>query len=288
MNRIRSKEELIDFAKSAAARFVSKKIPLNDSVTKIAQSEGLVPDQIRFLAQEANKQSWASLFRENKDSAYDFPIADPDQVLGALQDDFSPKVVKDLDLDYLMAPMAKTAAVDEFQIWGVEKLASPTCRSKQEIKRDLSKKMEKLSELKNHLYMKHLENNTMAEGEMLKLATLLKNELLTHRYSDRKTEFKKFAEACMSMRPSETMVDRVNQIKERMEKLEVMEKTAALEAPENLINRNTGARIMNGNSEIIMRIKTLMEWDDAAHEAHSRISMCDETLPKVKEAIREL
>ena len=285
---IRSKEELLSFAKSAASSFVHNKIPLQESITKTAQQEGLIPDQIRFVAQEANKHAWASLYKENQENAYSFALADSEKVISSLQDNYAPTVIKDIDMDYVGTPVQKTADWDDFKAWGVEKVASATCRSKKEIQRDLSKKLEKLSYLKGELRMRELENLTKAENEVTKIAQLLKNELVETSFSKRPEEFKKFAEACIRISPTKEMVRNINQIRENLEKVGMMQKTAGLEAPEELINRSTGARIINGNSEIIMRIKTLMEWNGAANEAHSRLSLVDETLPKVKEAIREL
>ena len=257
------------------SKFTSDKIALNDTLIKIAKEEGLIPDQIDFLVQETNKQTWASLYKVNKDEAYDFPLADSSAVLSGTKDDFGTKTTKDYDVDYMSSPAKPSPTTS------VEKVAHVEGKSKKELARELGQKLEKMAYARSDLHMKFLENSAMADGESEKIVKLLKNDLLEMPFSKRAGAFKKFASA----------VDQwinVSQIQHVLEKLQVMEKTAAHEAPEDLISRNTGATIINGNNEIIIRVKTLNQYNKAAQDAFSRMSLVDDTIPKVKEALREL
>ena len=280
--QIKSKEILVAFAKTAAINFTKNNIPLNDSLSKIARDEGLIPDQVRFLVQETNKQAWADLYKTNKDAAYDFPLADSSAVLDQVKDDFSTKTIKDYDMDYLMQPMAKVAATV------IEKVASTQGRSKKEIHRELNQKLEKLAYAKNELRATFLENNTMAESTAELIVKGLKNELLEMPFSKRASTFKKFAAAAYKHVPEEKTLEKMASIQHALEKLGVMEKTAALEAPEEYISKNMPAEIINGNNVLMIRVKTLMNYNRAAQDAFSRMSLVDDTIPQIKEAIREL
>lgn len=286
---IKSKDELKGFSKMAAAAFVEKQVPLNSTLEKIAREESLNPDQLRFVTQEANKESWARLFKINKEAAYDFTLGDSEIVLSKLQDNFAPAAVHDIDLDYNSEPVSvKTAAVeDPHSFFGVEKTASAG-RTKKEVVRDLTKKLEKLSHAKSELDLIFLQNNTAAEGQEIEIIKSMKNELLGMPWKERAPGFMKFAAAACRARPGERTLNRLNRIRHVLEKQSVMEKTASLEAPEEYISKNMPATIVNGNHELIIRIKTLMEYDDKAHEAFQRRSLVDDMLPKIQEAIREL
>ena len=289
MSRLRSQDELKNFAKTAASMYVEGEKPLNDTLTKIAQEESLVPDQLRYVVQEANKESWARLFRMNKEAAYEFPVADADKILSNLQDNYSPTVVKDIDLDYIQPPqIQKEAQMDAFKAFGIEKTAGISKRNRREVVRDLHGKLEKCAYAKNEYYMQNMEQNTFAENTQKSIVTDLKNELLTHKFSNRPKEFGKFAAAALTFRNDDRMKNRVMGIKEILEDQQVMEKKAALEAPEEYINRDMAATIINGNSEMVIRLKTLMEYDDKAADAFARHAIVSDAIPKIKEAIREL
>jgi hypothetical protein len=279
---IRSKDILVAFAKTAAINFTRNKVPLNESLSKIARDEGLIPDQVRYLVQETNKHTWGDLYKTNKDAAYEFPLADSDKVLDMLKDDFSTKSIKGYDLDYMMEPMKKVAAKT------MEKVASAEGRSKKEIARDLTRQLEKLAYARNDFQMQWLEQNTMAENVAEKLVKDLKNELAPIKFTERHDAFKKFAAAAVKHVPGIATIEKLSGIKYALEKLGVMMKSAALEAPEQYISKNMPAEIINGNNVLMIRVKTLMQYNNAAKDAHSRMSLVDDTIPKVKEAIREL
>lgn len=279
---IKSKEILVAFAKTAAINFTKNNVPLNESLSKIARDEGLIPDQVRFLVQETNKQAWADLYKTNKDAAYDFPLADSSAVLDSVKDDFSTKTIKDYDLDYMMNPVLKVAET------AIEKVASTEGRSKKELHRELNNKLEKLAYLKNDLQTKFLENNTMAEATAEMIVKGLKNELLEMPFSKRASVFKKFAAAAYKHVSEENTLAKMAAIQHALERLGVMEKTAALEAPEQYISEHMPAEIINGNNTLMIRVKTMMNYNRAAQEAFSRYSMVDDTIPQIKEAIREL
>jgi hypothetical protein len=279
---IKSKEILVAFAKTAAINFTKNQIPLNDSLSKIARDEGLIPDQVRFLVQETNKQAWADLYKTNKDAAYDFPLADCGAVLDQVKDDFSTKIVKDYDMDYMSQPVVKVATRT------IEKVASVEGRSKKEIHRELNQKLEKLAYLKSDLHAEFLLNNTLAESTSELIVKDLKNELLEMPFSKRAEAFRKFATVAHRHVPGEGTLSKMASVQHALERLGVMQKTAALEAPEELISKGMPAEIINGNNILMIRVKTLMNYNRAAQDAYSRLSLVDDTIPQVKEAIREL
>jgi len=78
-----------DFKKLAGAvadDLIQQKIPLNDSITKLAKSMDLSQEQVRRLCEATNNTTFNKVFHESDKTAADrmveFKVADPSQILG--------------------------------------------------------------------------------------------------------------------------------------------------------------------------------------------------------------
>lgn len=72
-------------AKHAAEQYIATKTPLEKSLAKIAEAEGLNPDQIQNLVQLANTLTHLALFdSKSDDKIVEFEPADPEKVLSSV------------------------------------------------------------------------------------------------------------------------------------------------------------------------------------------------------------
>lgn len=72
-------------ADKAASEYINNKIPLNDSITKIAKEESLSPEAIARVVERANTGVQTALFAENGAKEYfEFPLASTTDILMGL------------------------------------------------------------------------------------------------------------------------------------------------------------------------------------------------------------
>lgn len=94
---------LAEVVSDVAANFLQKSVPLNESISKVAEAKSLNPHQIIKLCQEANKAVSIALFSKgDDDKTYEFPLADYKQVLAGLNSDIPDlisKVASERDVD---------------------------------------------------------------------------------------------------------------------------------------------------------------------------------------------
>ena len=73
------KYDLIDlenFGKAASKAYLEHKIPLNDSITKLAEINNLTSEQVKLVVEEANNTTHLSLLPKAEDKYIEFPVAD--------------------------------------------------------------------------------------------------------------------------------------------------------------------------------------------------------------------
>lgn len=92
-----------DFSKLAeavATDLAKNNIPLNESITKLAQKMDLSQEQIRRLCEASNNATFNHMFKQagtdSSDRMVEFPVADSDEVLGSIikAEEDSPEVAK--------------------------------------------------------------------------------------------------------------------------------------------------------------------------------------------------
>jgi hypothetical protein len=113
-----SPEILKELSKTAARRYIKDKVPLNESIMKIAQEEqALNPEHIKRIVEMANTDVYLHLHGNEEDKNVFFDIADPSTILEELGS-VEKKAEYDLS-DYKISPkksnQIKTAAVNNLQ-----------------------------------------------------------------------------------------------------------------------------------------------------------------------------
>lgn len=283
----RSKEVLNTFAKLAAESFLSKKTPLNTSLTKIAKEEGLEPHQIEYVAAQSNHAVWERLYGMDKKASYDFVVADPNAVINNLQ--VKPKgIIKEASLDYLSGPtggsgfLEKTASIE---LDSVEKTAA----KKREFKKTLQNRMEKMcsakEELDRQMYVLDLKYAEYEKNFIKEARTMIMEQPFT----DRGTAMIKIAEFVRSAsEDNEALAKGLMKKLAAVLKGQGLIKVADLKAPEEYIDMKMPAKIVNGRHALYITIKTLKDIRQEYDPLFRGAEIVDSSLPELKEKIRAL
>ena len=283
----KSKDYLNSLAKTAADSFIGKKVPMNDTIKKVASAEGLQPHHVEYIAGEANKMVWAREYKMNKTAAYDFPIADPNVIVGGLQRKSIQKVAE-VDLDYMIPPseLKKTASPDG-EAYGVFESDATKGVDKRQLKQTLMSRYEKLAQARSdgELDLMSLESKNMfLEKQFVKEARVL---IMETPFTERADAMDKIAEFVRS-------AGNIEVGKRLMQKLSSaivsagLVKEADLKAPEEYISETLPARIINGNHSLYITIDTIVKHEDRISSLKRDFIICDDTLPVLKEKIRGL
>lgn len=282
---VRSKEVLNQLAKIASESYLSKKVPLNTTLSKIAKEESLAPHQIEYVAAQANHAVWERLYGMHKKASYDFPVADPVLVINQLQVKSAP-VVKQASFDYLTSPgqshIEKTASIE---LSTVDKTAS----RRRALKRELQERHDKMAAAKDELVVKlaALERKIWDEEKsFIKQARTL---VMEQPFTERGAAMTKIAEFVRS-----ASEDNESLAKYLMKKLAAVVggqgliKQADLKAPEEYIDMKMPAKIVNGRHALYITIKTLKDIRQEYDPLHRGYEIVDSSLPELKEKIRGL
>ena len=97
-------------ASHAVAQYTDKEVPLNDSITKIAEVNDLNGDQIKRIVEIANTKTFLKMYKtaENKGNDIDFDVADATPILkkyyGSDKESGSMSKLASADVDSDVAP----------------------------------------------------------------------------------------------------------------------------------------------------------------------------------------
>lgn len=266
-----------------------------DSLIKIARERGLTPHQVGVLAGEINKTihiaKYASV--EDKYHAADFPLADSQNALEALQiGDGSEKVAFSLpdpkcedDFDYDAAfGIQKDVSEEALQ----EKNASlDTSKLRGEVKTAHMKLARMKQEQDRKAFMtKHARD--VAEIDFIKTAQgdILSNSLNA---ADRLRNLGAIAHACKCAGMYEharkplaklamVLAERGYVEKDTADKVSeyFLEKNADEVAPQELISEFLRAKVVNGNNPLLISLKTFKDADERAEEEANRKRLVDD------------
>jgi hypothetical protein len=280
----RSKEVLNNLAKLAAEAYLSKKTPLNTSLTKTAKEEGLEPHQIEYVAAQANHTVWERLYGMDKKASYDFPVADPNAVIKELQ--VKPKgVIKEAGLDYLSGPGGYTEKTASFELSSIDK----TSAEKRELKKTLQQRFDKMAsakeDLEGQMFMLKLKFGEVEKTFMKEARALIMEQPFT----DRGAAMMKIAEFVRSASEDNEALARALMLKLSAVIVgQGLIKKADLKAPEEYIDMKMPAKIVNGRHALYITIKTLKDIRQEYDPLHRGAEIVDSSLPELREKIRAL
>lgn len=119
-----SDQDLEGFAKEATQAYLSRDIPLNESVIKIASENNLTKDQVDRVVEHSNNQTYLALFPKSENKYVEFPTADGEKVSEAVfgvSAGYNPSI-DELE-DYRVPPVVEKIA--EFSVVGGEDTREP-------------------------------------------------------------------------------------------------------------------------------------------------------------------
>lgn len=285
----KSKDVLNTMAKTAAQQFIKSKKSMNESLSKVASSEGLEPHQVEYVAAEANKYVWADYYQNNKkDSAYSFELADPNAIVGGLQKKPQEKVAM-ASLDYMVAPnsLKKEAGMLDGQVYGEFATDLTEKNNQRALKAQLTQRYEKLANAREQAGMeatileesiRNLENKFVKEARQFVIETP---------FTDRLEALEKIAEFVRATGKIELGQKLMQKLAKQVAK-DGLVKEADMKAPEEYISETLPARVINGNHSLYITIDTIAKKMDNLSNMRRDFVIVDDTLPVLKEKIRGL
>jgi len=88
-----------NWSKQAAMEFLTNKVPLNDSIIKIASSNGLNRDQVNRVVEAANTEVYVNLFNKASDKYIEYETADSEKIASVLYGETKTADVHELDYE---------------------------------------------------------------------------------------------------------------------------------------------------------------------------------------------
>jgi hypothetical protein len=170
-----SSYQLDMFARQAINAYLQNEVPLNESITKIAEEHALNKEQIARVIEAANTNTYIDLFEKSADKYVQFPTADPNAIGTEL-----PKVAQVSDSDYSLEPPVEKVEIPENT--GFEKVAEVQAEVTQEqIMRDYYRFKAAEAQLNNLL----MDENVTFAAEADRLKDMIKQAVLSgETYSD--------------------------------------------------------------------------------------------------------
>lgn len=95
--------DLDAYVKTAAHDYISKSVPLNDTITKLANDHGFNREQINRVVEGANTEVYVQLFNQAKDKYIQFDNADSEKIASVVLAD-GPKTASIFGTDYESSP----------------------------------------------------------------------------------------------------------------------------------------------------------------------------------------
>lgn len=278
-----SPEKLRLLAKVASNKYLSDKAPLNTSIQKLAEENGLNPHQVARVAEMANHETHAALWNSEADKTkVAFDVADPKKITTKEPKASGPvgaraagrEVPKKVDRGPSTAEMFGVKPGDVHHGMGdlpdkkkVVIIIEKTASEKSIVRDDL---------IKLAMMNEHEEKN---------LAKLVKQAYLGHGIKLPDI----YAYAC-SEGYGEVAQEYLPKIAEQLQKETARAELLkiAWKAPEELINFDAPMTIVNGAHPILISLDTLLKYRNDIQQFTGRMSRINDDVTILGERLREL
>lgn len=282
----KSKEVLNSLAKIAADGYLKKNTPMTQTLTKIAEAEGLNTHQVEYVAGEANKMVWASNYQHDKKAAYDFPLADPTAIVSHLQIKPVEKIAE-ANLDYSLPPTQLQKQASDKQVFGEFASGLTDNNDRRTLKHNLQSRYEKLAQARSEAEGDLMILEASINGLDNKFVKEARQMVIQTPFTERSATIEKIAEFIRSTGHVEVGQRLMSKLASKIVK-DGLIKEADLKAPEEYISPTLPARIINGNHSLFITIDTIVKQENRYSSLKHQFIICDDTLPVLKEKIREL
>jgi hypothetical protein len=169
---------LLDFAKVASDRFLKESVSLDNAIAEIADKHELNPLQIQRVAEDANHQVQAALYKGAEDKTFTFPLADAKNITQIVRGKEMPKVAFARVFD---ASRARSYASDKAAV--LEKAASfrnreDGPRNTRDAKLTLEKVAQQMSKFREELLVRRVDAHGAIEESLAKVAQAAKDHIV--------------------------------------------------------------------------------------------------------------
>lgn len=258
-------ETLVEFGKEASNGLIGvNQLPLNETITKIANTHDLNEDQVEIVCQEANKATHRGLFKTAEEKYVTFDVADP-SIVKAMMNGETEKVAhcSNIDMDYVSAPGEVEASRDyelnhsvgHDGLWDIEKRASRQQREKDKVVRE---------DLKD-IYILKTAAIESKENEFLKIAS---DQIINESFSYRPEMLVKIASFCKQADINKKRVSNLMfKLATKMVKDGWIQKEAMESMTSELVSPEVKKLQVNGAHPLTKVIKTIKEHDRDRDEA---------------------
>jgi hypothetical protein len=284
----KSKEVLNTIAKTAADAYIKKGSTMTEYLKKTASQEGLEPHQVEYVAGEANKMVWSHNYnKHDKQAAYDFPLANPNEIIQSAQKKPVEKVAE-ASLDYMLPPTARhTKMASDAQVYGEFKSEVTSQDERRALKHQLQSRYEKLAQAKESTSAEILMAESRIDFLEKKFVKEARVFIMETPFSDRPQAMDKIAEFIRSTGHFEQGRNLIAKLAHKIVR-DGLVKEADMKAPEAYISETLPARIINGNHSLYITIDTIVKQHDELSNMRRNFTIVDDTLPVLKEKIRGL
>jgi hypothetical protein len=150
-----------NFGKQASEDYVQNDVSLNESIVKLASTNGLTRNQIDRVVEAANNETYLSLLKTAKDKYVEFPLANTKEVFSEIHKEAS--VLSSNVSDYDSPPRSKSEELAESEIFGdLTKVASEDKERIEKIRGAEALKM--ASQIKGtHTFLNNAADDTAVE-----------------------------------------------------------------------------------------------------------------------------
>lgn len=221
MGRMFTANDFEKFGEFAAKQYVEENTPLNETIVKIAEQNGLNPEQVKRVVENANIETHLRLMKTAEDKYVEFPTADIQKVSSALEFDQEKQAA--LDSDY-------------FEIIANTDMQAMTKYSEKELSHIEEAEAEqiffKLANVRNQLQSRLDEVHVHFSQESEKLYTLVKQAIL----QDQPFGLVKHAMEQAVPDPITTKI--VDTFQERLQKEAQTADFSSQDTPHGMLNKN--------------------------------------------------
>jgi len=290
-------DHLREWSNSIAASYLNAGVSPTTSLTKIAQSEELTPDQIKDLAGRANQVIHQHKYAAAKEkyAAADFPHADARTAIASLQTGGATKLAYSMP-----APICDDGGFDTYAMWGIKPDNTDQLIKKASLKHEMKAAHLKLANMKSKTDDQEFLTKVAADAAEAKFVKLARQYALSDSSSaDRMktlggiSHFAKCAglDARRPLAKLAYVLGGEGKLTPAHTKLALqyfLSKEADCKAPQELISEWLPARVVNGEHPLYITLKTFHDHQARMADHRGRSSLVDDRLQILSQRIRAL
>lgn len=274
------------WAKTASKRFIDENIPLNETISKFAEENGLNRNFVERLCEMANMYTHNEMLPNDpeKRASFGFPLADSACIAGKLSS--APRPAVKIISDYAGPPSGLPGGGPTMaEMFGVSK-SKPHCGFETPDKKRIIIMIEKKAALKRRAKDYMFKEAMLSETKEKETQELIKTAVMK---GAKLEDIHKVACYAGVGDVTEDLLPKTAKLlnKHFLISNEELEKVA-FKAPEELIDRSVPVRVINGRNAILVSLRDLKEHRDNIVRAKKDLMGLDQEVEILHQKIKEL